>query len=705
MNKTHSKRLRAILSSVICVVMLVSQFNFVLAEKSTEEEATVTVLEFIIDDANYTIDGVAEAMDTVPKIIEARTMLPIRYVATPLGADIDWDGDTRTVTIELDGKVISLQIDNSVAKINGIDTPIDPDNANVKPIIIDSRTFLPVRFVTESLGCEIEWDGERRAVTVTQRNEAIVKEDEGEEDSGSYAINPDLINPDFITDLKLNPNAPDLGIDLKIPPLLDKIEWDYLLDDFNDEEVNWLSAEVGQPVSVTKSEAEIPVVMRIGRGYNVFGTYASVDSLKQVVLDHNRLIADGKLERMRLDQAVNRKITSRSILEYSRALSEELDVNIGIASIFGGMISDNFSSSSRSKLNNYFSTYMYLVKKYNVYVKGGTDYKLYLTDEARTMINDEDTSPGRVLNTFGHYVLVDAISGGRIDYSVTVDSEKVESFSEFQRNVNSDFDLMLFNGGLRTSSKESTSETSYNENKEETLNTYGGDVALSLGQFNDQSNVLVNWESSLEENSTFVEFGKTTERALVPIWELADSTSRSDALKAEFERQETEYRQSLPQEEYVLNIYVVSSSSPEKARALCPPGYTLINIDLNKGAGGKYMYLCYLKGTNPDMALTDFFMEHRGGSKGQQTLELTHNGNLQEYTRLAIDLNKSAGGKYVYLWYTMGSETDPVKDMGVFIDKVPEDEGWEPIYWQNTYHAADVNYKAGGAYIYIAVKR
>ena len=54
--------------------------------------------------------------------------------------------------------VLELWIGNNTAKINGIDMMIDPENPNVKPVIVPpGRTMLPLRFLGESLGCEVSW--------------------------------------------------------------------------------------------------------------------------------------------------------------------------------------------------------------------------------------------------------------------------------------------------------------------------------------------------------------------------------------------------------------------------------------------------------------------------------------------------------------------------------------------------------------------
>ena len=132
------------------------------------ETGTQTVIRLYIDQTGYFVDDVPQTMDTAPVILEGRTLLPIRYIAEPLGAAVGWDGNERKVTVNLDGKVIMLWIGNSAAMVDGQYRFIDTENTNVKPVIMPpGRTMLPVRFIAENLGCQVDWDPVQRMVTIT----------------------------------------------------------------------------------------------------------------------------------------------------------------------------------------------------------------------------------------------------------------------------------------------------------------------------------------------------------------------------------------------------------------------------------------------------------------------------------------------------------------------------------------------------------
>lgn len=102
-------------------------------------------------------------LDAAPVIRNDRTMLPVRFVAEAFGAEVGWDGASRTVSVSLDGTKIEIQIGSSVAKVNGAEVALDS-----AAFIENDRTYLPVRFVAENLGASVAWDGVSYTATLTK---------------------------------------------------------------------------------------------------------------------------------------------------------------------------------------------------------------------------------------------------------------------------------------------------------------------------------------------------------------------------------------------------------------------------------------------------------------------------------------------------------------------------------------------------------
>ena len=108
-------------------------------------------------------------MDVAPILSGNRTFLPIRFVLEPMGGTITWDQTEKKVTIKNESTTIELWIGSNMAKVNGVSKMIDPDNTDVVALLVKpGRTMLPVRFISESLGCKVSWDQATQQVTVTR---------------------------------------------------------------------------------------------------------------------------------------------------------------------------------------------------------------------------------------------------------------------------------------------------------------------------------------------------------------------------------------------------------------------------------------------------------------------------------------------------------------------------------------------------------
>jgi hypothetical protein len=121
-------------------------------------QGLVTQIRLAIGSVSYTVNGRTLMMDVAPQIVNDRTMVPLRFIAEALGAKVDWDYDhgTETATIELDGQTLSVKI--------GVLAP----GMDVPPMIINDRTMVPLRYISETLGCEVEWDPEAQTIDIAR---------------------------------------------------------------------------------------------------------------------------------------------------------------------------------------------------------------------------------------------------------------------------------------------------------------------------------------------------------------------------------------------------------------------------------------------------------------------------------------------------------------------------------------------------------
>ena len=125
-------------------------------------QAGVT-LKMTLGKTDYTVNGEKKTMDVAPIIRNDRTMLPVRYVAEALGAEIGWDGATSTATLKTADTEIKITVGAAEAIVNGQAVKLD------SPAFIEnSRTYMPVRFVAETLGATVAWDAATSTATISK---------------------------------------------------------------------------------------------------------------------------------------------------------------------------------------------------------------------------------------------------------------------------------------------------------------------------------------------------------------------------------------------------------------------------------------------------------------------------------------------------------------------------------------------------------
>lgn len=110
------------------------------------------------------------SFDVSPIITDGRAMVPMRKIFESLGSVVNWDAPTKTVNVEKDEITINLTVDSKTMFVNG-----EPKILDVSPIIIDSRTLVPLRAVAESFDCKVDWIAETQSVKITTADDFVYK--------------------------------------------------------------------------------------------------------------------------------------------------------------------------------------------------------------------------------------------------------------------------------------------------------------------------------------------------------------------------------------------------------------------------------------------------------------------------------------------------------------------------------------------------
>ena len=137
--------MKKILALVISVIMIMSCVTAV-------AQSNISIV----------IDGEAKVFDVMPEMVNDRTLVPMRGIFETLGAEISWDDASQTVFASKGDMNLMLQIGSNIVAVNEGTVLLD-----VPPMLINGRTMVPVRFVSESLGCKVDWIDETQTVVIT----------------------------------------------------------------------------------------------------------------------------------------------------------------------------------------------------------------------------------------------------------------------------------------------------------------------------------------------------------------------------------------------------------------------------------------------------------------------------------------------------------------------------------------------------------
>ncbi len=95
-----------------------------------------------------------------------RTFVPVRFVAERLGAEVGWENDTQTAVITKGGHTIRMKVGELTYTLDGVEKKLDVPAEFTPSVNNEFRTMVPVRFVTEALGYQVEWDQARNLAVV-----------------------------------------------------------------------------------------------------------------------------------------------------------------------------------------------------------------------------------------------------------------------------------------------------------------------------------------------------------------------------------------------------------------------------------------------------------------------------------------------------------------------------------------------------------
>ena len=128
----------------------------------TDSDLQAFLDSYIPEEISVTLDESPMEFDVAPQMINNRVVVPLRRIFEAMGASVQWDNSTKTVTATKGETVVVLKIGDTSPTVNGRVVTIDQP-----AIIVKGRTLAPLRFVAEAFGGTVIWDGETRVAAIT----------------------------------------------------------------------------------------------------------------------------------------------------------------------------------------------------------------------------------------------------------------------------------------------------------------------------------------------------------------------------------------------------------------------------------------------------------------------------------------------------------------------------------------------------------
>lgn len=110
---------------------------------------------------NIFANGKSMKFDVPPVIKDGRTLIPVRSLSAAYGFEVDYDSDTRTVSLDRDDLEIEFELDENIAIVNGEEHELD-----VPASSLEGRSVLPLRFFIEQLGIDIQFNNADKTIGI-----------------------------------------------------------------------------------------------------------------------------------------------------------------------------------------------------------------------------------------------------------------------------------------------------------------------------------------------------------------------------------------------------------------------------------------------------------------------------------------------------------------------------------------------------------
>ena len=449
----------------------------------------------------------------------------------------------------------------------------------------------------------------------------------------------------------------------------------------------------------------LPGIEVIGAGYNPFKQYASSDSITAQLFDWTKIphrevgflpgyFVPEIVDVQSSDKVIASHISGHSVHSFQKSFANKVEASGGL-NFFSGSLSVEYNASSLSESENSFTRIQQSISVWSLHFPLANRSRDFLSDRFRDYLDTLPLTPesaDELFDNYGSHFLTGIVMGGRVVFAAATNKTKLESSTSLETSAQISFGNLTGNASSGTSTKDQEIIKNFMESSECRYIVTGG-LANKAAQAFDGKDGYSGWVDSVGCSPDFVDFIDTI--PLAGIWTLCKTKKQSKYLQRHYDTlwgmAQSEKRRFYA--DFITSLTVVSSHS---ANVSAPEGYVKYDVDLNSGAKGNFVYLCYTKSKfnplgNNEKCIDDIIVIS-STEKGGGVCPDTH-------TRIDKDLNEGIQGTYIYICYRVVDfdAKKAIKSIRVIAStdsEIPAPRDFNRV-------PGDLNQGAGGDFIYL----
>ncbi len=142
--------------------VLITLLLVILLAGTASAEVKERDVNLVIGSSQAQINDQSVTMSAPAVEVDGRTLVPLRFISEAFGCDVQWNGDLNTATVTLVDQIIEVPVGKNYAVINGGKTDV-----LVPAQLINDRTYVPLRFISENLGAKVDYNANTSAISIS----------------------------------------------------------------------------------------------------------------------------------------------------------------------------------------------------------------------------------------------------------------------------------------------------------------------------------------------------------------------------------------------------------------------------------------------------------------------------------------------------------------------------------------------------------